>query len=209
MKMKHYTFLALGDSYTVGEQVRLAESFPYQAVQLLRKALSSLGNGLQFMAPEIVATTGLTTQELTEAIDKAVLLPKYDFVTLLIGVNNQYRGLPLNEFRNEFTGLLERAIAFAGGSHDCVYVLSIPDWGVTSYAKERDTAAIGKEIDAYNRACKEVAQQHKVQFIDITAMQRKDAKHKDFMAADGLHPSGKEYAKWAALLSEKILNCIS
>jgi lysophospholipase L1-like esterase len=194
-----YSYLALGDSYTIGEQVRIAESFPYQTVQLLR------GKGLEFYAPEIIAVTGWTTDELSTAIDATVTLVQYDFVSLLIGVNNQYRGRSVSEYKVEFDHLLQRAINFAGNKLSNVVVLSIPDWGLTPFAEGRDKKQIATAIDEYNATAKAICDQHQIVFIDITAAQRVDAAGEGFVAADGLHPSGKEYAKWAKLLSEEII----
>lgn len=139
------------------------------------------------------------------AIGQAIFLPHYDVVSLLIGVNNQYRGRPVDEFKNEFEILLQMAIQFAGGIESNVYVLSIPDWGVTPFAKERDLEKIENEINDYNKACEESAAASKTQFIDITGEQRKHGNDPDFLAPDGLHPSGKEYKKWATKLSNMIL----
>ncbi len=197
--MKLYSYLALGDSYTIGEQVRVNESFPYQAVYNLRKS------GFQFAAPDIVATSGFTTDELNNAIEEATLLNQYDFVSLLIGVNNQYRGRSVEEFAIEFESLLKKAIQFTGGKTDAVFVLSIPDWGVTPFAEERDTQKISGEIDSFNQACELIALKYQTNFLEITSSQRKDGFKEDFLATDKLHPSGKEYSKWAALLSEKII----
>lgn len=197
--MKLYSYLALGDSYTIGEQVRVNESFPYQAVYNLRKC------GLQFAAPDIVATSGFTTDELNNAIEKATLLNQYDFVSLLIGVNNQFRGRSVEEFAIEFESLLKKAIQFTGGETGAVFVLSIPDWGVTPFAAERDTQKISVEIDSFNQACEVIALKYQTHFLEITSSQRKDGYNEDFLAVDKLHPSGKEYSKWAALLSEKII----
>lgn len=198
--MKQYSYLALGDSYTIGEQVRIHESFPYQTVQLLRK------NNLSFYPPEIVAVTGFTTDELGSLINDTILLPQYDFVSLLIGVNNQYRGRPVENFAEEFETLLKRAIEFSGDNPRHVFVISIPDWGVTPFAADRDQEKIATGIDAFNAVCESVSEQHKTHFINITASQRQDGNKEDFLAADKLHPSGKEYAKWAALLSDGIMN---
>ena len=194
------TYLALGDSYSIGEQVSLTESFPYQTVQLLRQA------GLQVAAPEIIASTGFTTDELEAVIYPAALLNQYDFVSLLIGVNNQYRGRSVENFEIEFENLLQKSIQFAAGNCKAVFVLSIPDWGITPFAEGRDTATIATEIDAYNAVCKSIAAKYKVNYLDITSSQRLDGNQIDFLAADQLHPSAKEYAKWAAMLSEKILS---
>ena len=193
-----YTYLALGDSYTVGEQVSLTESFPYQAVQLFRKA------GHSFFAPEIVAKTGETTDELINRIAFTTLLPSYDLVTLLIGVNNQYRGRSAENFRPEFVQLMKIAIAFAGNESSRVVVLSIPDWSVTPFASGKDQSAIAVAIDAYNTICKEESQRACCHYLDITTGQRKDGDSKEFVAADGLHPSGLEYAKWARGLVDMV-----
>ena len=198
--MKRYSYLALGDSYTIGELVRINESFPYQTVYNLRK------NGLQIAAPDIVATSGFTTDELNTAIDKATLLNEYDFVSLLIGVNNQYRGRTVEEFAIEFEGLLKRAIQFAGGKSVAVFVLSIPDWGVTPYAEGRNIKKISAEIDSYNNVCEFIAMKYKTHFLEITSSQRNDGSKEDFLAPYKLHPSGKEYSKWASVLSDKILS---
>lgn len=199
------TWLALGDSYTIGEQVPLHESFPYQALQLLRQTAAGAESRRQgFAAPEIVAKTGWTTDELNEHINTSIFLSSYDMVTLLIGVNNQYRGRNWYEFKIEFTHLLQRAIQFAGGNNQQVFVLSIPDWGVTPFAKDRDIERIALEIDKYNEQCKLVAEELKCHYIDITTSQRMDGNDPSFLAADGLHPNGKEYRKWAKQLAEAI-----
>lgn len=190
-----YSFLALGDSYTIGEQVKISESFPYQTVQLLRK------KNISVCTPEIVATTGWTTDELSAAIEKHHFLPQYDIVSLLIGVNNQYRGRSIGEFKVEFDHLLQKAIQFAGNRTNRVAVLSIPDWGVTPFASGKDNSKIAAEIDAYNAICASTAKQHQAHFIEITTSQREDGNKALFLAADQLHPSGKEYAKWAEKLS--------
>lgn len=198
--MKMYSYLALGDSYTIGEQVTLADSFPYQTIQSLRT-----GNGKSlFAAPEIIAKTGWTTDELSSAIDNTQLLPEYDIVSLLIGVNNQYRGRDVENYKEEYRRLLQRAIGFAGNNTDYVYVLSIPDWGVTPFAEDRDREQIKNEIDLYNSACKQITQELRCHYIDITDSQRVDGMHPAFLAADGLHPSGKEYAKWSGKLANAI-----
>lgn len=205
--MKTYSYLALGDSYTIGEQVPLAESFPYQAVQLLRKADISKDNKEHFFAtPEIIAKTGWTTDELTTAIGQTIFLPNYDIVSLLIGVNNQYRGLSLDTFNKEFELLLQMAIQFAGGVEKNIYVISIPDWGVTPFATHLDKNKIASEIDAFNKVCETKASEYKTQFINITGHQRQDCNDAEFLASDGLHPSGKEYKKWAVKLSQMILS---
>lgn len=206
-----FSYLALGDSYTIGEQIPLHDSFPYQAVAMLRKADlkrddNSGGHAHVFAAPEIIAKTGWTTDELLAAIGQTVFLPRYDIISLLIGVNNQYRGKPVEEFKKEFEILLQMAIQFAGGISSNVYVISIPDWGITPFAKERDAIKIATEIDGFNAVCKEISGNFKTSFIGITDDQRKDNHDPAYLATDGLHPSGMEYKKWATKLSKMVLD---
>jgi lysophospholipase L1-like esterase len=193
-----YTYLALGDSYTIGEKVTTEENFPNQVIQLLKQ------QGFEFKTPEIIATTGWTTDELQDGIDKANLKKRYDFVSLLIGVNNQYRGRKVEEYVPEFESLLKQAIAFAENKSDHVIVLSIPDWGVTPFAKERDTNKIAAEINEYNKANKAIADKYKVHYINVTESTREATHDSSLLAEDGLHPSGKEYKKWAEAVAEII-----
>nr|WP_295867776.1 GDSL-type esterase/lipase family protein [uncultured Chitinophaga sp.] len=193
--MVPYSFLALGDSYTIGESVAEAERFPVQTVELLR------AKGIVMAAPRIVAVTGWTTDELENGIREAGITGTFDLVTLLIGVNNQYRGRSLDEYREQFTGLLRQAIDFAGQRRGHVVVLSIPDWGVTPFAADRDRAAIAREIDAFNAVNKAVAAAEGVHWLDITHYTREAVQDTALVAADGLHPSGKDYARWAADLA--------
>jgi len=191
MSQKSISYLALGDSYTVGEGVPLYESYPYQAVQILRK------KGFNLQAPEIVAKTGWTTDELQAGINGAKFLPFYDVVTLLIGVNNQYRGKTPELYADEFESLLKQAIAFAGNDNKRVAVLSIPDWGATPFAEGRDRAKITEEINVFNALNKKITSKYKVQYIDITTGTRMAMQDPSLVTKDKLHPSGKEYTKWA------------
>ncbi len=192
------TYLALGDSYTIGEQVPFAANFPMQTVALLQQ------KNIQLAEPVIVATTGWTTDELQAAIREKAINETFSFVSLLIGVNNQYRGRTLENYQAEFTQLLIQAIHFANGHSDKVFVLSIPDWGFTPFAEGKDRAQIAQEIDAYNAAAQEITVMHRCHFIDITDSTRANALKEDFLAEDQLHPSSKEYAVWAERLSERI-----
>lgn len=201
--MKHYSLLCLGDSYTLGEGVTLHENFPYQTLQLLRKVHH------HFYAPEIVAKTGWTTFELAEHLLHHQLNEQYDFVTLLIGVNNQYRGLDVDDFKEEFEFLLRKALHYAKQVARQVIVVSLPDWSITPFAKDRDTKKIAAEIDACNSICKMKAEKYQTHFIDITTSYRNDGGTADFLAADQLHPSGREYAKWAEKVYEAIDETIS
>lgn len=203
MTKHHFTYLALGDSYTIGESVPLHESFPYQAVQLLRK------EGLHINAPEIVAKTGWTSNELAEHILHTQLSEEYDFVTLLIGVNNQYRGLPVTDFRNDLVYLVKKALYLSGGHDHRVLLLSIPDWGVTPFAADRDSKAISEAIDTFNDVCKEVAETFNVTYTDITAGTRKAAADHTLLAPDKLHYSGKEHAHWAEKVASFISNTVT
>ena len=196
--MRGLRLLSLGDSYTIGEQVVAEENFPNQTVGLLRKS------GYDFETAEIVATTGWTTDELQQAIDGLQFNPPSDFVTLLIGVNNQYRGRSVENYKLEFDLLLQHAIKLAGGKPDHVIILSIPDWGVTPYAADRDRKKIAEEIDEYNEVNNQIASDYKVNYIDITPLTREAAHDSSLLASDGLHPSGKEYTRWAEKIAEVI-----
>jgi len=193
-----HSYLALGDSYTIGESVLPSENFPNQTVQLLTQS------GYNFKSAEIIAKTGWTTDELQNSINSHTFTSPYDIVTLLIGVNNQYRGRPVDTYKPEFENLLRQAIQFAGGKTDHVIVLSIPDWGVTPFANGRDRAQIAREIDEYNSAKKTISENYKVNFIDITSLTREAANDLSLLAADGLHPSAKEYKRWSEKLADKI-----
>ena len=193
-----YSYLALGDSYTIGEQVLLSESFPYQTVQILRQ------NNIPFFAPEIIAKTGWTADELQSEIEAKLLLEKYNFVSLLIGVNNQYREKSIEEFKVQFQQLLEGAIRLSGNNLKNVFVLSIPDWGTMPFVADRDVKKIATEIDAFNDICEHSTKKAGCTFIDITTSQRNDSGNPKMIASDGLHPSTFEYNKWAKKLAEAI-----
>ena len=186
-------YLALGDSYTIGEGVAETGRWPVQLAQALR------ADGIPLSDPTIIAQTGWTTDELDAAIDTVRPLPEYDLVSLLIGVNNQYRGRSVDEYRAQFAALLERAIGFAQGKSQHVLVLSIPDWGVTPFAQGRDPGSISTAIDAFNAAAMQLCVQRGVAFVDITAASRHRGGESDMLAEDGLHPSAKMYAEWTRL----------
>lgn len=193
-----HTYLALGDSYTIGEQVPSEQNFPHQTAALLRE------QGLDVADPKIIAVTGWTTDELVSAIEKENITGVFSFVTLLIGVNNQYRGRSVENFRNEFTEILEDAIDFAQGKPGHVFVLSIPDWGVTPFAEGRDRAKIAEEIDAYNTAKEEITKEFKCHWLPITESTRMHGVDENYLVEDKLHYSGKEYALWAAPLANMV-----
>ena len=187
------SFLALGDSYTVGEGVAGSDRWPNQLAAALRDT------GVDIDDPRIIATTGWTTDELSLAVDAASLGNDYALVALLIGVNNQYRGRSIDNYASEFSNLLKRAVAFACGNRKQVIVVSIPDWGVTEFASSsgRDTNAIANEIDAFNATAQSIAESHDVAFIDITALTRA---HPDEVVDDGLHPNAAQYSRWVERL---------
>jgi lysophospholipase L1-like esterase len=192
---KKYYYLALGDSYTIGEKVPPRDIFPNQVYAMVKN------DSVDLQTPRIIAKTGWTTDELETGIVAAnnadPLRSAYDLVSLLIGVNNQYRGRSVENYKPEFEELLKKAIAYAGNKAERVVVLSIPDWGVTPFADGRDRAQIAREIDAYNAANKQIAKQFHVHYIDITPWTREAATDISLLAPDGLHPSGKEYKRWA------------
>jgi lysophospholipase L1-like esterase len=185
------TFLALGDSYTIGEGVVPGERWPAQLVARLR------GEGIEIDGPRIIATTGWATDELSAAMDAASFAPPYDLVTLLIGVNNQYRGHSLEAYRAQFYALLQRAVKLAGGNAAHVIVVSIPDWGVTSFAARegRDASVVARAIDAFNAVACAEAGSVGAHWVDVTTLSRAPGS-RDERVGDGLHPSGAQYARW-------------
>jgi lysophospholipase L1-like esterase len=195
-------FLALGDSYTIGESVAAGDRWPNQlAVQLHNQ-------GIDIAAPQIIAKTGWTTDELSHAIDEAKPAGPYALVTLLIGVNNQYRGRDAEQYRTEFAALLHRAIGFAGGNPSRVLVVSIPDWGVTPFAANRDAAAIAREIDRFNAINREETARAKAHYADITPISRHVPSDPTLVAPDGLHPSAKMYTQWITIILPEALKAL-
>lgn len=190
-------FLALGDSYTIGEGVPEAGRWPVQLADLLR------ARGIALDAPRIIATTGWTTDELDAGIDAAnaadPIPTDHALVSLLIGVNNQYRGRSLAEYEVQFAGLLERAIEFAAGEASRVIVLAIPDWGVTPFAIQsgRDRAQIATQLDAFNLAAQRMTEARGARFVDTAPVSRERGGEVAMLADDGLHPSAAMYALWA------------
>lgn len=186
--------LALGDSYTIGEGVPEDSRWPMQLARQL------MAEGMAMEPPRLVAATGWTTDELAAAMDAAQLTPAYDLITLLIGVNNQYRGRSAEEYLGEFRQLLEHAVALAGDRPGHVVVVSIPDWGVTRFAREHghDAAAIGAALDRFNALARATAEAIGAAFVDITDLSRA---HPDELADDGLHPDARQYARWAGRIA--------
>ena len=191
-------FLALGDSYTIGESVDAADRWPNQLAAQLRQ------RGLDVGEPQIIARTGWTTTELSAAIDAADPRGPFGLVGLLIGVNDQFRGVVPESYRSNFVALLERSIAFVGGDKSHVFILSIPDWGVMPFAMGRDRVTVGRQIDAFNAVARSECERHGVRFIDVTSVSREASTQPTLGAEDGLHPSGTQYARWAALAASAI-----
>jgi lysophospholipase L1-like esterase len=187
--MTNLSYLALGDSYTIGEGTGEHERWPVQLANSLRH------RGTDLADPRIIAKTGWTTEELLEAIEAASLSPGWDLVTLLAGVNDQYRGYGAERYRQTFSTLLSRALGFAKLPRRLV-VLSIPDWGVTPFAEGRDRAAIGVELDRFNRIAADLATGAGAAFVDITPLTRLAATDTALLVSDGLHPSGIMYRMW-------------
>ncbi len=197
-------WLALGDSYTIGEGVAPEGRWPMQLVAALRADGFAIDgftiDGFTIEDPRIIATTGWTTDELSAALDAAEPLgADWDMVSLLIGVNNQYRGRGVDDYAREFAALLERAIGYAGGRERRVFALAIPNWGVTPFAASsgRDRAAIARELDAYNAVAARICADRGVAFVDIAPVSRSRGAEPAMLADDGLHPSAALYAEWA------------
>jgi len=196
------SFLALGDSYTIGESVDSSLRWPVQMARRLR------AEGIPLTDPLVIARTGWTTDELEVGIDSVGPSGPFDLVTLLIGVNNQYRGRGPEEYRAQFEGLLTRAVDLAGGAPGRVLVLSIPDWGVMPFAAGRNRETISAEIDTFNSVNRQVSIREGASYLDVTQISREAVKSPDLVAEDGLHPSGAQYARWvegAVPLARKIL----
>lgn len=183
-------YLALGDSYTIGESVSAADRWPDQLARLLQD------EGLE-MEVAIIARTGWTVDELWEGIQARPPEGVHDLVTLLIGVNDQYRGHPVDGYREDFRFMLGKAIEYAGGRPEKVIVLSIPDWGLTPFASDRRSEPISRQIDEFNAVNLEETRRAGAHYIDVTSISRRAADDPGLIADDGLHPSARMYTLWA------------
>lgn len=189
------TYLALGDSYTIGQSVPEADRFPNQTVQLLR------GENIKISDPTIIATTGWTTGNLINAVNLHSRQNNYSLVSLLIGVNNQYQGRSMEEYKTEFTLLVNRSIQYADNNKYNVFVLSIPDYSVTPFTNNSDKEKIAMEIDSFNTINKSISDDLGVNYVNITPISKEAINDPLLIADDGLHPSGKQYKRWAELLA--------
>ena len=193
-------YLALGDSYTIGTSIDIVDSYPKQTFELLK------GAGFKMNSLQMIAKNGWTADDLKNALASADKKSVYHIVTLLIGVNNQYQGKPIKEFETSFLSILNSAITLTGNKSKRVFVISIPDWGITPFASGRDRKAIADEIDNYNLVCEKNTKAYGANFINITDAYRLDGFKTDYLAVDGLHPSKLEYTKWAIKLTQQIIN---
>ena len=204
-------YLALGDSYTIGESVPENERWPVQLARQIEasphftQSNGGIEGGIELT---LIARTGWTTDELWKGIEQTGVTPPYDLVSLLIGVNNQYRGRPLEEYREQFRFLLGKAIQYAGDDPKKVFVVSIPDWGVTPFAAGRNSTQIAAEIDAFNAVNRQEAEAASVAYIDITIYSREAALDRALTASDGLHPSGKMYTGWVERILPVVLEAL-
>lgn len=196
--MNPIQYLALGDSYTIGEQVPQNQSFPFQFRDLISH------QGVKLPDPVVIAKTGWTSDELAMALQESPLSGPFSLVTLLIGVNDQYRGRTLESYLENLSSLIGSAIALAGGDPNRVYLLSIPDWGTTPFAEGKDREQIARQIDLFNQKKKEQAVSAGTHFLDITDSTRAHGSLHEFLVEDGLHPNEKEYAIWAGRLAAAI-----
>lgn len=195
-------FLALGDSYTIGQSVLIKDRFPHQTVGILN------GIGYHFETPRYIAATGWPTETLISAISNQTFTVNYDIVSLLIGVNDQYMRNDTTGYSDRFRTLLIKSIELSGNRRNHVFVLSIPDYSVTPFASSSDTMMIRTQIDQFNNINYNESVAAGVNYLEITQSTREAATNPALLANDGLHPSGIEYGKWAIRLAEQIRNVI-
>lgn len=195
ISQNNLSFLALGDSYTIGESVIEEERWPNQMVDI------ALNENVMFDQPDIIAKTGWRTEQLIDTLNKINFIKKFDYVSLMIGVNNQYSLKPIETFRLDLIKLLDMSIGYSI-KRDNVVLISIPDWGVTPFAEGYDRNRIKEEIDQFNSVIMDIANTNNILYVDVTEISRRAITEKDLIANDSLHPSGKMYKEWA----EKIYN---
>jgi lysophospholipase L1-like esterase len=192
------SYLAIGDSYTIGEMVDSSQRWPNQLVKMFAS------KNIHFHIPIPIAHTGFTTDELLTSIQQFQIGGKFDLVSLLIGVNNQYRNYSIEKYEIEFTELLQFAIQKANQNLSRIFVVSIPDWGFTPFGESdsRGAIQIGIEIDTYNKIAKDICTKTGIKFIDITGISKNH--DPSFLTTDKLHPSGKQYGLWAEKVFENM-----
>jgi len=195
-------FLALGDSYTAGTSELKINSWPEQLVRELSK------KKIAIKAPTIIAGAGWTTEKLISEIEKNNPKADYDLVSLLIGVNNQYRGMDFEVFKKDFPILIETAIKLAQNDPSNVFVLSIPDWGVMPFAKFKDREKISSEIAKYNALIKQETEKRNIYYFDITKNSKNALFDKNLIASDSLHPSKKMYKSWVSKVKKKLIKIL-
>lgn len=183
------SYLALGDSYTIGESVPTNSNFPYQLADSIGKS------GKTYVSPVIIARTGWRTDQLIDAVESAHLKKEYDLVTLLIGVNNEFQGRSLREYERDFTLLCKKSIELAGNKKKRVIVVSIPDYGFTPYG-EANRERISERIDLFNASNKRISDSLGLNYVNVTEISRRGLDEPDLVADDGLHPGTKMYALW-------------
>jgi len=193
-----YSYLALGDSYTIGEGVPLEQSWPVQLVERLKE------RGYKVAPPRIIARTGWTTRNLITNIESEINVQRrFDLVSILIGVNNQYQGRTTTEFEVELEEIFRKAINHSKTKEQGVFALSIPDYGVTPFgARNADTIAV--QIDRFNGIIRRVAEQYNVDFYNITPISREALVNKNLIARDSLHPSGEMYSAWVDEIIDEV-----
>jgi lysophospholipase L1-like esterase len=201
-KEEAISFLALGDSYTIGESVSESEQWPRQLVDQLTD------KGLKIDPPRIIAQTGWRTDNMLNVAKSEIKSNQYDLVSLLIGVNNEFQGKSLASFETEFIKCLDYTIAHCSNGKEGVFVLSIPDYGFTPYGS-LNQSTISLRIDAYNAICKRVSQEKNIPFFNITPISRKGLDNPLLVAPDGLHPSGLQYKQWINEIHKEVFNLIS
>ncbi|MFN2261246.1 MAG: SGNH/GDSL hydrolase family protein [Psychroflexus sp.] len=194
-----YSYLALGDSYTIGEQVELEKSWPYQLKNYLNK------RGFHIENPKIIAVTGWRTDELLETLDSEEIKENsYDMVSLLIGVNNQYQDKPISQYEAEFETLLQKAIQSSKNDEKSVFVVGIPDYSESAYAKEKNLTGITEKLTEYNAIAKRICQKYDVPFYGIQEMSKPLHQSEKMLAPDALHPSALQYEKWLETFQEGV-----
>jgi acyl-CoA thioesterase I len=196
-EINELTYLALGDSYTIGEGVHSSLRWPVQLSDTLRK------RGIPVNHPRIIARTGWTTADLLTAMDKRLKEERFDMVSVLIGVNNQYQGRSIEEYEKELREIFRRALAHSKSGAEGVFAVSIPDYGVTPFGADR-AAEISREIDHFNAVFKNVSEEFEIDYYNITPVSKKAKVDRKLTASDDLHPSGKMYSLWVKEIANEL-----